>query len=70
MENIRTQQTRHANSCFFTMVAVGDDRKPVAVPALQPSTPDERRRHAAAEVRWQLRQEYAKRYEALRAAPH
>ena len=69
-ENIRTQETRHANSCFFTMVAVGDDRKPVAVPALQPVTPDERRRHAAAEVRRQLRQEYAKRYEALRAAPH
>ena len=69
-ENIRTQETRHANSCFFTMVAVGDDRKPVAVPALQPVTPDERRRHAAAEVRRQLRQEYAKRYEALRSAPH
>ena len=69
-ENIRTRETRHANSCFFTMVAVGDDRKPVAVPALQPATPDERRRHAAAEVRRQLRQEYAKRYEALRSAPH
>ena len=69
-ENIRTRETRHANSCFFTMVAVGDDRKPVAVPALQPVTPDERRRHAAAEVRRQLRQEYAKRYEALRSAPH
>ena len=69
-ENIRTQETRHANSCFFTMVAVGDDRKPVAVPALQPVTPDERRRHAAAEVRRQLRQEYAKRYEALRSATH
>ena len=69
-ENIHTRETRHANSCFFTMVAVGDDRKPVAVPALQPVTPDERRRHAAAEVRRQLRQEYAKRYEALRSAPH
>ena len=69
-ENIRTQETRHANSCFFTMVAVGDDRKPVAVPALQPKTPDERRRHSAAEVRRQLRQEYAKRYEALRSAPN
>ena len=69
-ENIRTQETRHANSCFFTMVAVDDDRKPVAVPALQPKTPDERRRHAAAEVRRQLRQDYAKRFEALRSAHH
>ena len=66
-ENIRTQELRHANSCFFTMVAVDDDRKPVAVPALHPVTPDERRRHASAEMRKQLRQEFAKRFEALRS---
>jgi acyl-CoA hydrolase len=65
-ENIRTQERRHANSCFFTMVAVDDDRKPVPVPPLRPFTPDERRRHAAAEVRKQLRQEFGKRFEALR----
>ncbi len=68
-ENIRTRVVRHANSCFFTMVAVDDERKPVGVPALQPATPDERRRHAAAEVRKQLRQEFGKRFEALRSAP-
>lgn len=66
-ENIRTQETRHANSCFFTMVAVGDDGKPVAVPPLRPFTPDERRRHAAAQVRRQLRQEFDARFAALRA---
>jgi acyl-CoA hydrolase len=65
-ENIRTQEVRHANSCFFTMVAVDDERKPVAVPPLRPFTPDERRRHAAAEVRRQLRQEFADRFAALR----
>ena len=43
-ENIRTQEVRHANSCFFTMVAVDDDRKPVPVPQLRPFSPDERRR--------------------------
>ena len=69
-ENIRTQAMRHANSCFFTMVAVDDERKPVPVPALHPSTPDEQRRHAAAEVRKQLRQEFGKRFEALRSAAH
>jgi acyl-CoA hydrolase len=67
-EDIRSQALRHANSCFFTMVAVDDARKPVAVPPLQPVTPDEHRRHAAAEVRKQLRQEFSKRYEGLRAA--
>ena len=66
-ENIRTQELRHANSCFFTMVAVDDERKPVAVPALHPVTPDEQRRHASAEMRKQLRHEFSKRFEALRS---
>ena len=60
-EDIRSQEARHVNSCFFTMVAVDDDRKPVAVPALRPFTPEERRRHAAAMTRRQLRQEYERR---------
>jgi acyl-CoA hydrolase len=50
-ENIRTQATRHVNSCFFTMVAVDDDRKPVAVPEFIPSTPEEIARHKAAQQR-------------------
>ncbi len=66
-ENIRSQQTRHANSCFFTMVAVDDDRRPVPVPPLVPITADERRRHAAALVRKQLRQEFDKRFDDARA---
>ncbi len=54
-ENIRTQQKRHVNSCYFTMVAVGDDNKPVPVPPLRPFTPEERSRHAAAIARKQAR---------------
>lgn len=50
-ENIRDQVVRHVNSCFFTMVAVDDDRLPIAVPCLVPSNPDEIRRHAAAQAR-------------------
>lgn len=65
-ENIRTQQTRHANSCFFTMVAVDDDRKPVPVPQLRPFSPDERRRHAAAEMRKLIRQEFEERYSKIK----
>jgi acyl-CoA hydrolase len=65
-EEIRTKSVRHVNSCFFTMVAVDDDRKPMPVPPLQPSTPDERRRHAAAELRREVRREMAQRFEALR----
>lgn len=54
-ENIRNQVVRHTNSCYFTMVAVGDDNKPVPVAPLRPFTPDERRRHAAAIARKQAR---------------
>lgn len=67
-EDIRRQVVRHANSCFFTMVAVGDDGKPVPVPPLRPFSADEKRRHAAAQVRKQLRAEFSSRFEALREA--
>jgi acyl-CoA hydrolase len=65
-ENIRTQDKRHVNSCFFTMVAVDDGGKPVAVPALRPFTPDERRRHDAAELRKSMRREMEQRFSAIR----
>jgi acyl-CoA hydrolase len=67
-ENIRTQVLRHANSCFFTMVAVGDDGKPVAVPPLRPFTPDEKRRAENAMVRRQLRAEMEQRQREMRSA--
>ena len=66
-QNIRTQAVRHVNSCFFTMVAVDDDRKPVPVTPLRPFSADEKRRHAAAIVRKRLRQEAESR--ASEAAP-
>jgi acyl-CoA hydrolase len=64
-ENIRTQETRHVNSCFFTMVAVDEQGKPTPVPALRPFSPDERRRFAAAEMRKDVRREMAERYAAI-----
>ena len=54
-ENIRTQEVRHVNSCFFTMVAVGEDKQPVPVPPLRPFTPDEQRRHEEAKGRKEAR---------------
>jgi acyl-CoA hydrolase len=60
-ENIRSQQTRHVNSCYFTMVAVDDQRQPVAVAPLQPVTAEQQRRQAEAVARKQLRREFAHR---------
>lgn len=56
-ENIQTQTVRHANSCFFTMVAVNEERKATAVPPLAPATPDEERRFVAAQARKELRRQ-------------
>lgn len=64
-ENIQTQLVRHANSCFFTMVAMDDERRPAPVPPLVPVSPDEIRRSKAAQVRRQLRQEFEKRATAM-----
>ena len=64
-ENIRTQQKRHVNSCFFTMVAVDDDGRTTPVPPLEPTTPDEIRRFAAARLRRQLREEMERRHAEL-----
>src|SRR6478735_12181361 len=33
-ENIKTRQVKHTNTSYFTMVAFGDDKKPVKVPGL------------------------------------
>lgn len=68
-ENIREQSVRHANSCFFTMVAVDEHGRATRVPALEPQTADERRRHEAARLRRALRQEFESRRLALKPEP-
>jgi acyl-CoA hydrolase len=56
-EDLVRQVVRHTNSCYFTMVALGADGRPVEVPPWRPRTPDERRRYAAAGRRRDLRRE-------------
>ena len=65
-ENIRERSVRHTNSCFFTMVSVDDDRKPAAVPPLQPVNSEDKRRFIQGKQRRQIRQELEKRYQALK----
>jgi acyl-CoA hydrolase len=67
-EDIRQRVVRHVNSCFFTMVAVDDERKPAPVTPWIPVTPDEVRRHAAAELRKQMRREMEQRFAATRGS--
>jgi acyl-CoA hydrolase len=67
-ENIQSQVVRHANSCFFTMVAVNEEGRPVHVAQLVPETPDQLRRFAAAKTRRELRRELEARYSAMKAS--
>ena len=65
-EHVTQGVIRHTNSCFFTMVAVGQDGRPVPVPPLQPTTEDGKRRFKEAQLRKQHRLDYAKQREALK----
>ncbi|RWR07947.1 acyl-CoA thioesterase [Paenirhodobacter populi] len=66
-ENITTGTRRHTNSCYFTMVAVDDEGRPVTVPPLDPVTELQKHRWKAAEVRRSLRREFAERLEKAAA---
>ena len=68
-EDIRSQVMRHVNSCFFTMVAVDDDKKPALVPPLVPETDEEKRRWEAALIRKELRKDMAERFARTRTTP-
>jgi len=65
-EHVTKGIIRHTNSCFFTMVAVGEDGRPVPVPALELATDDAKRRFKEAELRRAHRLEYARQREALK----
>lgn len=61
-ENITKRFVRHANSCYFTMIAVDENGKPKPVPRWTPTTPEEQDRYKSAQMRRQLRHEMEKRY--------
>lgn len=50
-ENIIEHTIRHTNSCYFTMVAIDEERRPVPVPRLECVTDEEHRRWAEAQAR-------------------
>ncbi|ESS70805.1 protein VdlD [Methyloglobulus morosus KoM1] len=64
-ENLRTHDKRHTTSCYFTMVAVDDEGKPMAVPQLILESEAEKRRFTGAQIRKQLRQESLEKVRAL-----
>lgn len=65
-EDIRKQIVRHANSCYFTMVAVDDAGQPTAVPPLTLHTTEQRERYEAAQERRTLRQAMEKHHSEIK----
>jgi acyl-CoA hydrolase len=55
-ENIQKRLVRHANSCYFTMVAVDAHRKPLPVPKLVLETEEQKQRWEQALRRKEARQ--------------
>lgn len=56
-ENIKTNEVKHTNNSFFTMVAKNDEGKPVQVPELELSTHEEMRHFVTAIRRSKMRKE-------------
>jgi acyl-CoA hydrolase len=64
-EDLISGRRRHTNSCYLTFVAIDRNGRPIEVPALRPETPDEIRRHQAAEERKRRRLEERTAEDAL-----
>ena len=50
-QNIQKRTIRHTNTCYFTMIAVDENRKPIAAPPLEIKNDLQRCRFEAAEQR-------------------
>jgi acyl-CoA hydrolase len=54
-ENVESRVVRHTCTAFLTMVALGEDERPMPIPALVPATEEERRRCDEANLRRAIR---------------
>jgi len=54
-EDVIKRTVRHTNTCFFTMVAVDKNGKPIPVPPLKPKDPIHIQRYEKAKLRRELR---------------
>ena len=64
-EDLRTDNKRHTTSCYFTMVAMDEQGKPIRVPRLEVETEIEAQYYAEALLRRQVRQENLHKNQAL-----
>ncbi|MGD8513048.1 MAG: acyl-CoA thioesterase, partial [Deltaproteobacteria bacterium] len=60
-EDLMTGDVRHTNSAYLTLVSLGENRRPMAVPKIVPQTDDEKRRFEEGKIRAQRRKELRKK---------
>lgn len=61
-ENLKTGETRHTNSCFFTMVAMDEHMKPAIVKQLELKTKQQKRRYEEAKLRIEISKAYNEKH--------
>lgn len=66
-EDLHTKEKRHTNSCYFTMVAVDDDGKPILVPPLELESDFEKKLYEAAVMRKEMRDEAVRKNKEITA---
>jgi len=66
-EDLHSKTRRHTNSCYFTMIAMGDDGNPVKAPPLKPESEFEKKLYEAALMRKNMRQEINERNKEITA---
>jgi len=54
-EHVPTGEVAHTFTAYLTLVALGEDEKPVPLPVLEPQTPEDERRHREANHRRKVR---------------
>jgi uncharacterized protein (TIGR00369 family) len=59
-ENVKTNQVKHTNTCYFTMVAKDDNNEPIQVPGLTLENQEQVRRFIEAKSRINIRRQYRK----------
>ena len=67
-ENVKTQTSKHTNTCYFTMVSMDERHRPMQVPGLILETKDEIRRFANAILRKSIKKEHKKQLDALKTS--
>ena len=64
-EDLSTGTVTHTNSCFFTMIALDDNHKPVTINPLICKTDEQKRRFKEAELRKKMRIELAEKEKTI-----